>query len=143
VSSGQTLKIGSGSTLFSFSSGGETIPRMRRIFIVDDNAGFRSFARQLLTAEGYDVVGEAADGSSVVAAARELRPDLVLLDIRLPDIDGFEVATRLAAEPDPPAVVLISSRDAADYGPRLKAPGVRAFLAKAELSRASIDALFH
>ena len=113
----------------------------RRVLIVDDNAGFRSFARQLLTAEGYQVVGEASDGASVVAAARELTPDVVLVDIRLPDIDGFEVAARLAAEPDPPMVVLISSRDAADYGPRLKSQHVRGFVAKADLSRAAIEAM--
>ncbi len=113
----------------------------RRVLIVDDHAGFRSFARQLLTAEGYLVLGEAEQGSSVVGVVRRLRPDLVLLDIRLPDIDGFEVARRLAEEPDPPMVVLISSRDAADYGPRLPARHARGFLAKVDLSRAAIDAL--
>lgn len=111
-----------------------------RVLIVDDDAQFRLFARRLLTVEGYQVVGETSDGESVVTAARQLRPDLVLVDIRLPGIDGFEVAARLAAEPHPPGVVLISSRDASDYGPRLQSGHVRGFVAKADLSRAAIDA---
>ena len=98
-------------------------------------------ARRLLQAGGYDVVGEAADGSSALQAARQLRPDLVLLDIQLPDVDGCEVARWLAAEANPPAVVLISSRDAEDYGARLTGCGARGFVAKADLSGASIDAL--
>src|SRR5215469_14003918 len=113
----------------------------QRVLIVDDHPAFRSFARQLLSAEGYEVLGEAEDGSSAVGAVRRLKPDLVLLDIRLPDIDGFEVAERLAKEPDPPMVVLISSRDAADYGPRLPAPHARGFLVKEDLSRAALDSL--
>jgi DNA-binding NarL/FixJ family response regulator len=111
-----------------------------RVLIVDDHASFRALARVLLQAEGFDVVGEAADGSSVPAAVRHLRPDVVLLDINLPDIDGCEVA-RLAAEVDPPAVILISSREAADFGGRLEHCGARGFLTKADLSRAALDAL--
>jgi DNA-binding NarL/FixJ family response regulator len=111
------------------------------VLIVDDHAGFRSMARRLLQAGGYDVVGEAADGSSAMQAARQLLPDLVLLDIQLPDVDGCEVARWLAAEANPPAVVLISSRDAEDYGARLEGCGARGFVAKADLSGATIDAL--
>lgn len=142
MSSGQTLKVGQGRPCFDSAHRDATMASMpRSILIVDDHAGFRSFARQLLTAEGYLVLGEAERGSSVVGAVRRLKPDLVLLDIRLPDIDGFEVAERLAEEPDPPMVVLISSRDAADYGPRLPALHARGFVAKADLSRAAIEAL--
>ena len=67
----------------------------RTLLIVDDHAGFRTFARALLESEGYDVVGEAADGASAVAAARRLRPAIVLLDIALPDIDGFAVCEQI------------------------------------------------
>ena len=83
-----------------------------RVLIVDDHDGFRASARALLEAEGFAVVGEAADGIGALAAVERLRPDVVLLDVQLPDLDGFAVAERLAAAPDPPRVVLISSRDA-------------------------------
>ena len=112
-----------------------------RVLIVDDHAPFRVVARQVLGAGGYEVVGEAADGRSAIRATRELHPDLVLLDIQLPDLDGCEVARRLTAESNPPAIVLISSRDAADYGGRLYACGARGFVAKAELSGPALDAL--
>ena len=84
--------------------------------IVDDHASFRASARRLLEAEGFDVIGEAGDGHAAIAAAQKLQPDLVLLDVQLPDINGFEVAERLAALGLPSAVVLTSSRNAAEYG---------------------------
>ena len=86
--------------------------------IVDDHPSFRAMARALLEAEGFEVVGEAETGIAGLRAAGELRPDLVLLDVQLPDFDGFEVAARLtSANGDSPAVVLTSSRDASDFGP--------------------------
>jgi CheY-like chemotaxis protein len=110
----------------------------RSVLIVDDHEDFRRSAAALLGAEGFDVVGAAADGDAAVEAVERLRPEVVLLDIQLPGADGFAVAERLARIPEPPHVVLISSRDAASYGPRLE--GVR-FLAKRELSGASLAAL--
>lgn len=106
----------------------------RRVLIVDDHPGFRVQARALLAAAGYDVVGEAADGESGVRMAGDLSPDVVLLDVQLPDISGFEVARLMVARPDRPAVVLISSRDASDYGSRIGRSGARGFIAKADLS---------
>ena len=111
------------------------------VLIVDDHDSFRDSARALLEAEGFAVVGDAADGAAAVAAAARLRPDVVLLDVQLPDMNGFVVAERLAAGPDPPRVVLISSRDAAAYGPRVDAAPVCGFLAKRELSGAALAAL--
>jgi DNA-binding NarL/FixJ family response regulator len=112
------------------------------VLIVDDDAGFRRRARRLLSAAGYAVAGEAADGASALAGVRELRPDVLLLDILLPDIDGIEVAGRLAAESDGgPAVVLTSSRDAADYGRRLRDAATAGFIPKADLSPAALAAV--
>ena len=104
------------------------------ILIVDDHPSFRATARALLQAEGYTIVGEAVDGASALAAARELRPEVVLLDVQLPDTDGFTVAAELAREPHPPKVVLTSSRDASDFGPLVAESGARGFVPKAELS---------
>ena len=119
-----------------------TISAMRpTVLIVDDHAAFRASARALLEAEGFDVVGEATDGAEAVAAVAVLRPEIVLLDIQLPDLDGLAVAEQLAAAPDPPAVVLISSRDAAAYGPRLQATPVRGFIPKSRLSGEALAAL--
>jgi DNA-binding NarL/FixJ family response regulator len=104
------------------------------VLVVDDHAGFRDAAGALLEAEGFEVVGEAATGADALAATERLRPDVVLLDIRLPDIDGLSVAEELAALADPPEVVLVSSRDAAAYGARLRSSPARGFLGKGELS---------
>src|SRR5215211_990036 len=86
------------------------------ILIIDDHEGFRSSARTLLEADGYRVVGEAGDGMSGLRIAAELRPDVVLLDVELPDIDGFDVAARLASG-EGPQVVLVSSREFGGSGP--------------------------
>jgi DNA-binding NarL/FixJ family response regulator len=116
-------------------------PVERTVLIVDDHPGFRSAARALLEADGFDVVGEAADGESGLAAAERLRPGLVLLDIQLPDLDGFAVAERLASSQSPPAVVLVSSRDRSAYRRRLAGSPARGFVAKSDLSGAAIAAL--
>src|ERR1700744_3761797 len=97
------------------------------VLIVDDHAGFRATARMLLEEEGFEIVGEAVDGGSAVGQAAELSPDPVLLDVHLPDIDGFEVADRVIAADGAPAVVLISSRDGGELAPRIEARGARGF----------------
>lgn len=111
------------------------------VLIVDDHPSFRATARLLLQSEGFDVVGEAEDGAAAIAAVRELHPDLVLLDVQLPDTDGFDVATRLTGNGHGPAVVLVSSRDRSDFGPLVARCGARGFVAKAELSGAALAAL--
>jgi len=108
------------------------------VLIVDDHSGFRSFARAVLEAEGFDVVGEAEDAASAIAAAGRLHPEVVLLDIQLPDIDGFEVAERLSGEPHSPAVVLVSTRDISSYRRRLARSPVRGFIPKSELSGSAL-----
>ena len=112
-----------------------------RVLIVDDHPSFRATARLLLESEGFDVVGEAADGAAGIRDARSLAPDLVLLDVQLPDIDGFEVAAQLTGGGEGPMVVLTSSRDEADFGPLVAASGARGFVPKAELSGAALLAL--
>jgi DNA-binding NarL/FixJ family response regulator len=111
------------------------------VLIVDDHAGFRAGARALLEAEGFEVLGEAADGEAAVEQARRLRPQVVLLDVQLPGIDGFAVAERLAAEPAAPAVVLISSRGAGAFRGRLEATRARGFITKAEFSGECLSSL--
>ena len=109
-----------------------------RVLVVDDHAAFRAAAVALLEAEGLVVVAEAATAGQATALAEQHRPDVVVLDIRLPDGDGFSVAEDLARLPHPPAVVLVSSREASSYGSRLPAPGSRGFLTKSQLSGAAL-----
>jgi DNA-binding NarL/FixJ family response regulator len=111
-----------------------------KVLIVDDHPAFRASARLLLESEGYEVVGEAGDGTSAVTAANELAPDFVLLDVQLPDIDGFEVAGQLT-NGNGPDIVLVSSRDSSDFGPLVARSGARGFVPKAELSGARIHEL--
>jgi DNA-binding NarL/FixJ family response regulator len=111
------------------------------LLIVDDHAVFRSTARALLECDGWDVVGEAGDGTSGLHAAKTLKPDVVLLDVRLPDIDGFAVAERLAAEGDGPAVIVTSSSDDPLYPDRARLSGACGFVAKHDLSGAALHRL--
>jgi DNA-binding NarL/FixJ family response regulator len=97
--------------------------------------------RALLLATGYAVVGEVADGEAALAAVELLCPEIVLLDLQLPGIDGFSVADRLAEREAPPIVVLTSGRDAASYGTRLTTAPASGFIPKRQLSAASLAAL--
>jgi len=114
---------------------------MRTIVVVDDHPTFRATARVLLEAEGFDVIGEAEDGASALEQVAALRPEVVLLDVQLPDIDGFEVAARLQRNGERSQIVLTSSRDAADFGTLVERSGARGFVPKDELSGAAIAAL--
>jgi DNA-binding NarL/FixJ family response regulator len=111
------------------------------VLIVDDHPAFRGFARRLLEAYGFTVVGEAGDGESAMAAVAELRPELVVLDVMLPDTDGFSVAERLAEHGPGPLVVLTSSREAADFGGRLARSAAAGFIHKDDLSGEALVAL--
>lgn len=117
--------------------------RTATVLIVDDHAGFRPFAHTLLEADGWNVVGEAADAAEAVKAVADLHPDLVLLDIQLPDRSGFDIADELAGEQSPPRVVLMSSREASAYGDRLRNAPVAGFLPKHELSGETLAGLFN
>lgn len=113
----------------------------RTILIVDDHPSFRGMARALLESEGFDVVGEAEDGAAALEAATELHPDVILLDVQLPDIDGFEVAAALTKNGSSPAIIMTSSRDACDFGSLVANSGARGFIPKAELSAEAVAAL--
>jgi DNA-binding NarL/FixJ family response regulator len=111
------------------------------VLVVDDHPGFRRFACRLLQAAGFSIADEAEDGASALAAARRHRPDVVLLDVLLPDTTGFEVAEELAAGPDPPTVVLTSSRSEAELAASLAQSSAHCFIPKSELTGPAVTAL--
>jgi len=113
----------------------------RRVLIIDDNTHFRAVARQLLERHGFVVVAEAETGVSGIEKAKEHRPDLVLLDVQLPDVDGFEVAERLSRLDVPVEVILTSSLDGTDFGALVARSSALGFVPKAELSASAIEAL--
>jgi DNA-binding NarL/FixJ family response regulator len=113
----------------------------RTVLIVDDHPGFRERARAMLESEGFEVVGEAEDGARALALTAETDPDVVLLDVQLPDGAGFEVARKLCSNGGGPSIVLTSSRDAADYGELISACGACGFVPKGELSGEAVRAL--
>src|SRR3954465_11373727 len=110
------------------------------LMMVDDHRSFRDAARRVLERAGFEIVGEAVDGESALVAIRGLRPDIVLLDVQLPGISGFEVASRLTEGGDPPMIVMTSSREAAHFGPLVGQSGARGFVHKPDLSGSAICA---
>ena len=114
---------------------------MQGVLLVDDHAEFRAFARGLIISAGFEVIAEAGDGSAALRAATVHQPAIVVLDIRLPDMSGLEVARRLGAGPDAPVVILISSGDRRDYERVAHEAGARGFIAKADLSAKTLRAL--
>jgi DNA-binding NarL/FixJ family response regulator len=123
----------------AFALHSERMPQT--VLIIDDHAAFRQAARALLEFDGYEIVGEAADAASGLRECRRLKPDIVLLDVGLPDESGLDLAARLQDEPEPRAVVLVSSRDRADLGPLVERSGARGFIPKAELSAHALERL--
>jgi DNA-binding NarL/FixJ family response regulator len=114
----------------------------RTALIVDDHPSFRASARAMLEAEGFQVVGELADGASVVDAVLALHPDVVLLDVQLPDMSGSDVCAELdARDGHGSQVILVSSRDVSDFGDLVEASCACGFVPKGELSGDSIAAL--
>jgi DNA-binding NarL/FixJ family response regulator len=113
----------------------------RTVVIVDDHAGFRAQAAQLLEAAGYEVVGSCPDAGAALSLLGRLRPDVALVDVQLPDIDGFGLIERLGSGVDGVAIVLVSTREEADYGSRVGRSGAAGFITKAELSAQSLAAV--
>jgi CheY-like chemotaxis protein len=113
----------------------------RTVLVVDDHRSFRRFACRLLETAGFTVLDEAQDGASAVEAALRLQPDVVLLDVLLPDTTGFEVAEQLSAGPAKPLIVLVSSRRAGEFGSALARSSARGFITKSELTPAALTAM--
>ena len=113
---------------------------MKTVVIVDDHPSFRASARAILESDGFEIIGEAVDGSSALALLRGLRPDVVLLDVQLPDMTGFDVCEE-CGDLDHTAVVLVSSRDGSDYGDLIERSGARGFIPKADLSGEAVTQL--
>jgi len=123
-------------------SDSRTIPLVpRKVLVIDDHPGFRRTARRLLEGDGLEVVGEAGDAASGLAAARMLEPDIALVDIYLPDSDGFELTSRLAALAKPPAVILTSSREQSEFEDLVERSFARGFVPKHELSGDALEDL--
>jgi DNA-binding NarL/FixJ family response regulator len=111
---------------------------MTSVLVVDDEPDHRRLVRRLLE-PAFEVVGEAGTGSAAVRAARRLRPDVVVLDVDLPDASGFDVAEALAGADGGPAVILTSTEDLS--GPEVERSGARGFLLRADLSGEAVSAL--
>jgi DNA-binding NarL/FixJ family response regulator len=116
-----------------------TVPRT--VLVIDDHARFRKTARRMLESEGFEVVGEAADAAAGLEAARMLEPDIALVDIYLPDSDGFDLTSRLAALDSPPSVVLTSSREREEFESVVERSSARGFVPKHELSGVALEEL--
>lgn len=117
------------------------VTTVNTVLIVDDHEGYRTFLARMLEGDLLTVCGTAGDGESALDAVRTVEPDLVVLDVQLPGIDGFEVASRIAAYPRRPAVVLISTRDAEDFGSRIESAPVLGFVPKHEMSVRRLQSL--
>lgn len=113
----------------------------RRILVIDDNTAFRGAVSRLLESGGFGVVAGAATGAGGVQLARNHEPDVVIVDVQLPDTDGFDVAEQLAGLDPAPQVILTSSLDSSDLGALVTESPARGFIPKAELSARAIEAL--
>ena len=111
------------------------------VLLIDDHDGFRARARAMLEAQGFDVVAEAADGYAALAAAERHQPDIALVDVGLPDLDGFDVAARLRRAGSVACIVLTSGRDRADFGARVDGSAADGFIGKGDLSGERLHAL--
>ncbi len=119
----------------------ESLRPARSVVVVDDHSGFRRCASAILAAAGFEVVGEAEDGAKAVALVLALRPELVLLDVQLPDTDGFDLAARLLVRDPTLQIVLVSARDSSQYGSLVEKSGARGFLSKSDLSAPALERL--
>lgn len=111
------------------------------VVIADDHPQFRSATRVMLESAGYDVIGEAGDAKQAIAECHRLHPDLLILDVQLPDNDGFAVAAELSLDADSPTIVLVSNREASDFGDLINGAHVAGFISKIDFSEGTLRAL--
>ncbi len=117
------------------------VTTVNTVLIVDDHEGYRTFLAKLLEGESLTVCGTTGDGESALDVVRDVEPDVVVLDVQLPGIDGFEVAKRIAEYPHHPVVILTSTRDAEDFGSRIALAPVLGFVPKHEMSLVRLESM--
>jgi DNA-binding NarL/FixJ family response regulator len=115
----------------------------RRILIVDDHPSFRSTARMLFESEGYEVVGEAADGAEAIGLAQALQPDIVLLDVAMPQVNGLEALPRIKAERPETKIIMVTVHDEDAYRRAAAERGADAFLLKKTLTTTLLPTIQH
>jgi DNA-binding NarL/FixJ family response regulator len=113
----------------------------RTLLVVDDHAAFRALARQVLEGSSFSVVGEAGTAAQGLKMTQDLHPDVVILDVALPDGNGFDLTGALVLNVPAPAVVLVSSRDWGQLSRRVRSSGASGFLPKEQLTAAAVEAM--
>ncbi|MEE9473775.1 MAG: response regulator transcription factor [Acidimicrobiia bacterium] len=114
-----------------------------RVLIVDDQLPFREAARMVVEmTDGFEVAGEAGDGEEGVEMTRALKPDLVLMDVQMPGIDGLEATRRIRELNDPPEVMVMSTHESGDYRETALDAGAYAFIPKSEFSMDALEELW-
>lgn len=124
----------------------ETIESMAeniRVLIVDDQLPFREASRMVVEmTDGFEVLGEAENGEQAIALVAELRPDLVLMDVQMPGIDGIETTRRIKSAPHPPVVIVMSTHESGDYVEVAVAAGAVGFVPKSQFGLDTLDEMW-
>lgn len=114
-----------------------------RVLIVDDQPPFREAARMVVEmSEGFEVAGEAENGEMAIEMASSLKPDLILMDVQMPGVDGLEATKRIMESRDPPKILVMSTHESGDYSGPAEAAGAIAFVPKSEFSMGLLAAVW-